>query len=157
MTHKPDYYHAGWLKFVLRTSELKETIKRCLPILQQYEFDAIAFRGMSGALISPSLATHLDKSMIMVRKYGEIFSHSSREVEGDSAAKTYIIVDDFVSSGDTIKSIISEIKKFAPHARCLGILEVNYIMDPSDEFREHPFIFRSRDDVTKIDLSLLGV
>jgi len=90
-------------------------------------FDAIAFRGNSGALIAPTLALALDKTMLMIRKNCPCgihsFSHSSHEVEGDYGAKTYIIADDIISSGTTAQAIVEEIKKVAPKAKCLGVLE----------------------------------
>ena len=47
------------------------------------ECDAIAFRGMSGALVGPMVALELGKEFIMVRKRNAN-SHSSYMVEGNT-------------------------------------------------------------------------
>jgi len=96
-------------------------------MIMNKEFDSIAFRSMSGALLAPPVAAILGKSLIMVRK--EENSHSSHKVEGDIFAKTYIIVDDFTSSGKTARTIVEEIKIFAPQAKCLGLLAVDKLRE----------------------------
>jgi adenine/guanine phosphoribosyltransferase-like PRPP-binding protein len=57
--------------------------------------------------------------MLMVRKKSR-GDHASRMVEGDRAAKKYLIVDDFRSTGYTTKEIIKKVKQFAPDAECVG-------------------------------------
>src|SRR6185437_651522 len=66
------------------------------------DFDAIAFTGLSGALVAPIVADLLGKELIAVRK--EKTNHSSNQIEGYIAGKTYIILDDCRSSGKTIRS-----------------------------------------------------
>lgn len=63
------------------------------------DFDTIVGRGMSGALVIPSLARALDKHWLMVRKPSEN-SHTWRETEG-TLGERWIFVDDFVESGAT--------------------------------------------------------
>lgn len=94
------------------TGTLKKTIKRVKQVLLPLvnTFDTIAFRGMSGALVAPSIAAKLEKDVILVRKQGA--SHSSRICEGRVNAKRYVIIDDFVEYGTTVLNIISEIKKW---------------------------------------------
>jgi|GEM_PF-3585291 hypothetical protein len=73
------------------------------------KFDAIAFRGMSGAVVAPAVAAKLGKPLILVRKDCEN-SHSSSMVEGcEKDQCEYIIIDDFVCSGATIKATIDMI------------------------------------------------
>jgi adenine/guanine phosphoribosyltransferase-like PRPP-binding protein len=91
--------------------------------LRDLRFDAVAFRGMSGALIGPPVAVRMNKSMIMVRKDNDR-SHSSHLVEGDRSVKRYIILDDFQSTGTTGAVIVRAVKEFQPKARCLGLLAV---------------------------------
>ena len=87
------------------------------------EYDTLAFSGYSGALIAPMLALAVGKDMVLVRKKGDVRA-SSYDVEGYKNIKKYIIVDDFVCSGDTAKRIIKGVKDFAPDAKCLGVLSV---------------------------------
>jgi adenine/guanine phosphoribosyltransferase-like PRPP-binding protein len=108
---------------------MKKKIKMIMKVLKTYDFDAFAFRGMSGALIAPVLAMLCGKSLIMVRKMKEDGSksdcHSKERVEGDLSATKYIIVDDFISSGQTITNIIQEISHLNPSAICIGALLYN--------------------------------
>jgi adenine/guanine phosphoribosyltransferase-like PRPP-binding protein len=93
-------------------------------VLQEYDFDTIAFRGMSGAFLGPSIATAMEKQMILVRK-PEDKTHSKMRVEGNRAANRYVIVDDFIASGDTKRAIIDAISTWAPDANFVGLLEVH--------------------------------
>ena len=83
------------------------TIENLLRILKHFDFDAIAFRGLSGALIVPTIAMMMDKTLLAVRK-GEQ-SHSSRMVEGDYNARRYVIIDDLIASGTTVQTIVQSI------------------------------------------------
>jgi adenine/guanine phosphoribosyltransferase-like PRPP-binding protein len=125
MAHTPNYCHVGYLRELLPTDRLRATVDEVAAVLQQYDFDAIAFRGMSGALLAPPLALKLDKSLLMVRKE-DVNSHSGYPVEGDLAAMRYVIVDDVVDSGLTLKKIVQRVAKFAPQAECIGYLCVNF-------------------------------
>ncbi len=84
------------------------------------QFDTIAFRGMSGALIAPSVADQLDKPLCMSRKEIDN-SHSTYWCEGHAAICNYIIIDDLICSGDTIRALIDSI----PNATCVGIFLYN--------------------------------
>lgn len=126
--HKPEYDHCDYLRNLLPTNRLKKTTERAVAALNREgkDFDAIAFRGMSGALAAIPVALALGKPMLMVRKQTED-NHSGMLVEGDKAAKTYIIIDDFQSSGETARAIRTAIKGFAPEAECLGVMAVEYL------------------------------
>src|SRR6185369_6448216 len=96
------------------------TVKKLRAIKKKYPFDAIAFRGSSGAALAFPLSYFLKLPLIHVRK-GE--SHyGSGSIEGTISSKRYIIIDDFIDRGTTVKKIISEIKKnigAKPVAICL--------------------------------------
>ena len=76
---------------------------------KEIEFDTIVFRGMSGAILAPLVAAKLGKELLMVRK--EDNSHSSYIVEGNIATRKYIILDDLISTGETILSIFKALFK----------------------------------------------
>jgi adenine/guanine phosphoribosyltransferase-like PRPP-binding protein len=107
-------------------SRYQEFITLACRALRGYDFDAIAFSGMSGALIGPPVALALGKSMILVRKPDDD-THSCHRVEGDRNTRRYVILDDFVCSGDTKKRIVEGVKGFAPDAEFLGLLSVTYL------------------------------
>lgn len=69
---------------------------------------AIAFRGSSGAALAYPVALHLDLGLIHVRKER---SHSRRDVEGVMLASghQYIIIDDFVDTGETLTKIATTV------------------------------------------------
>lgn len=111
---------------------MRRLLPTALKALRTLEFDALACRGVSGLIAAPILALELNKNLLIVRKSDERSHHNScygdgRLVQGDKAAKRYVIVDDFVSSGETAKTIVAEVAKFAPQAECLGILELKYM------------------------------
>ncbi|KKN50727.1 hypothetical protein LCGC14_0629890 [marine sediment metagenome] len=83
------------------------------------KFDAIAFRGMSGALVSPAVAVRLRKLLIMCREeYSN--THSRHLVEGATKVNKYIIIDDFIEEGKTIREIMKRLP-----GRCMGVFLYN--------------------------------
>lgn len=116
-------YGRPFLKTESRTEAIETAIRDLTPHLG--EFDAIAFRGMSGALIAPEIARRLNKGLIMVRKQTED-SHSSYKAEGLLGCR-YVIVDDMIASGDTVKAIQKTIRAeedenaICPRSQCVGL------------------------------------
>lgn len=103
-------YTSGYL-YKPFVPELREKVlNSCVDQLNQLSlaFDAIAFSGMSGALIAPTLADLLGKELILVRKPSDN-SHSYDTVQGFRDGVSYIVVDDFISTGKTVKYIIDTI------------------------------------------------
>lgn len=101
---------------------LKRTIKSLCRLIQQkkIQFDAIAFRGYSGSLLAVPVALQMDKHLVIVRKPREM-SHGD-PVEG-KVHRRYIIVDDHISSGNTVKSIVRTIDKWSKrYSKCVGIV-----------------------------------
>jgi hypothetical protein len=89
------------------------------------QFDAIAFTGVSGALIAPIVAFQMGVDLIVVRKDIE-GSHSKSLVEGAWQASKILIIDDFVATGDTIIRIASMLREHRPLASVVGVYEYNY-------------------------------
>jgi adenine/guanine phosphoribosyltransferase-like PRPP-binding protein len=106
---------SAYLEEALNPTKAKEIIKELVELLTPWldKFDAIAFRGSSGLLIGPALAMALDKGMILVRKEDPYTDahHSWYKVEGDTSARSYIVVDDQVCTGETINKIQAEIRE----------------------------------------------
>ena len=115
-----DYLYAAIL--ISKSSTVKH-IGKMVKLLNKYDYDALAFRGMSGALLAPILALKCKKTLMMVRKPKSTDTHHSMYlVEGDRLCKRYIIIDDFISSGRTMKEIIYNVHAFAPEAICVGAM-----------------------------------
>lgn len=125
-----DYFGSYHTSKFLHPRSLEQFVKIALKVMRSKkfkkmypEYDTLAFSGYSGALIAPILALAMGKDMALVRKKGDVRA-SSYDVEGYKNIKKYIIVDDFVCSGDTAARIIKGVKQFAPDAKCLGVLSV---------------------------------
>lgn len=94
------------------------------------KFDAIAFRGTSGAAMAFPISALMGIPLICVRK--EDGHHSSTTVEGPSTIdiKQYMILDDFISGGGTVREIVSKISSItsSPYGeasgppKCVGIM-----------------------------------
>lgn len=86
-----------------------------------HKFDAIAFRGMSGAAIAFPVSYEIKIPLICVRKDS---SHASDIVGGSyEEIISYLILDDFISSGQTVteidhKATTAGYKKL----ECVGVL-----------------------------------
>lgn len=74
------------------------------------DFEAIAVRGVSGMLFGPMLAHMTKKRLSVIRKPRET-KHTNRILEGVHDTKRYVIVDDFVSSGETVQAIVCGMKQ----------------------------------------------
>jgi len=113
--------HCTWLRKVANAQKLRDTIVLAQRELANVEFDTIAFTGLSGSLFGPVLAYVMGKEIIAVRKQGEP-NHSGRDAEGHAAAKRVLIVDDFVSSGNTLRNIDQAVRALTfQNAKIIGV------------------------------------
>lgn len=84
-------------------------------------FDSIVCSGTSGLLVAPAVAELLDKHIVVVRTKGSMdHCYSEFMVEGVSPFR-YIIIDDLVCSGNTVRHIKNSIKEETPRAKCMGV------------------------------------
>ena len=58
--HMPSYSHAGYLENIIQVEKLRVLIPKVIKALEKYDFDTLAFRGMSGTLIGPSVALAME-------------------------------------------------------------------------------------------------
>ena len=70
-------------------------------------------------MVVPQIAELLNKHIVVIRKYGER-CYSEFPMEGVTPFR-YVIVDDLVCSGSTIKHIKNTIHEDCPKARCVGV------------------------------------
>ena len=95
-------------------------------------YDAIACCGTSGLMVVPQIAELLKKNIIVVRKKKD--GYSDFMVEGTST-NHYIIIDDLICSGGTVKHIIKNIRGETPRSKCVGI----YCYMPEESvYRKYP-------------------
>ena len=73
------------------------------------------------------VAAATGKPLILIRKPESC--HTKSSIEGFIAAKTYIIIDDFICTGNTINTIINAVKAFRrpgeAHPKLIGIFLYN--------------------------------
>lgn len=105
--------HSSYLQGSMDIEQLPEIVAGLAARIEEsgLEFNAIAFRGMSGALVSPMLALRLGKGFIVCRKPSEN-SHAGAAEGSLSCGGNYIIVDDFISSGRTVWAIVAAIEDY---------------------------------------------
>jgi len=130
--HTPKYDHSGYLYSVIEREYIAQAVPKAVEQLSHYDFDAIACRGVSGLLIAPILAYLMHKTLIVVRK-STADTHANQMIEGDLGARRYVIVDDFVSMGTTVRAIVDEIQKACGSMRvpeCIGVLEFANVVRP---------------------------
>ncbi len=82
------------------------------------DFDTIACSGISGLMVVPQIAEILDKNILVIRKDERRYSEFLME---GAAPYRYIIVDDLVCSGRTVRYIKNTIYEDNPRARCVGV------------------------------------
>ncbi|MCR4285940.1 MAG: phosphoribosyltransferase [Candidatus Kaiserbacteria bacterium] len=101
------YVQTSYLEEVYDPKRFKPMVNRVIRRLRQVgQFDAIAFRGSSGAAVAYPVAFRLGCGLLHVRKD---MGHTGERVEGVLPIKKYVIIDDFIDTGSTIKEIVEEI------------------------------------------------
>lgn len=107
---------ADYLGCVYEPREFKRTVKQTVKLLKDLRrrkstrFDAIAFRGSSGAALAFPVSAITGIPLIHVRK--DDGNHAVYPVEGTLCAENYVILDDFVSSGETVETIVKKVGRF---------------------------------------------
>lgn len=84
-----------------------KTVRKLRAIKRRHPFDAIAFTGSSGAALAYTMSYFLKLPLIHVRK--GVSHYGGGRIEGTISSKKYIIIDDFIDRGNTIKRIIKTI------------------------------------------------
>jgi adenine/guanine phosphoribosyltransferase-like PRPP-binding protein len=81
-------------------------------------FDSIACCGVSGLMVVPQIAELLNKNIVVVRKGERCYSEFRTE---GVAPFRYIILDDLICSGSTIKHIKRVLKDEYSRSSCVGV------------------------------------
>jgi hypothetical protein len=91
--------------------KVQDTVEQLKPHADR--FDAIVVRGVPGLLVGPMTASLLDKPWCVIRKPGEGTHSDHKVVEGWHNFKRYIIIDDLIATGGTLKLIQQTINDHA--------------------------------------------
>lgn len=118
MTMRMQFGASGYLDDTFDPKKLARCVKRVAGNMKKLKktlrFDAIAFRGISGAALAFPVSALTGIPLIYIRK--EKNSHGDK-IEGVSkSVRTYVILDDFVSLGGTVRSIIKMIESRAANS-----------------------------------------
>lgn len=104
---------------VLNHRERNRVIFECIRCLDRIKFDSVVVCGTSGLLVGPQISELLNKNLVIVRKRNEK-RYSPFHIEG-AYPGDYVVVDDLVCSGSTLKHILNNIKEEYPKAKCCGV------------------------------------
>lgn len=85
------------------------------------KFDTLVGRGNSGALVISPLAHSLQIPFGIVRKNDSSHYDDKKLYEGCVPEK-YVIIDDKISTGTTVRSILREVGKRNKNAKCVGLI-----------------------------------
>lgn len=83
------------------------------------EFDSIACCGTSGLMVVPQIAELLNKNILLIRKKNEK-CYSDFAIEGVKPFR-YIIIDDLICSGNTVRHIQRSIGDEYEKTVCIGL------------------------------------
>lgn len=83
------------------------------------QFDSIACCGVSGLMVVPQIAELLNKNIVLIRKQNEK-CYSDFAIEGVKPFR-YIILDDLICSGNTVRHIKRSIEDEHARTQCLGL------------------------------------
>ncbi len=110
----------------------KEIIDKCVNVIKNRpEIEGIVLKGLSGMLIGIPVAHSLQMPFAVVRCcHG---NHSPYDVEGCTTFTNYVIIDDIIDEGNTIKKIKSEMRKFNKKAKLKGIILYNTVFWENNE------------------------
>lgn len=109
-------HHSSYLEAAIKDTRL--TVKRAVDTLKplKKEFDVIVVTGVSGLLIGPIVAYKLNKKLLVIRKQDDKNnSHCHYLVEGHLPANKgrWLFLDDFISSGHTLRRVYNTVDKEA--------------------------------------------
>jgi len=104
-----------YTKQVFVHKSLKALVKKVLPkvrsLKRSLKFNALAVRGHSGIIVGTVLSYQTGIPLLVVRKPGES-RHDSLHVNGNIPNECrYLIVDDLISTGSTIRFISNKLKE----------------------------------------------
>lgn len=105
----------GWTG--VRSKKLQEVIRESSATIaelkKKLKFHAIAFSGSSGGCVAFHAAIEHNIPLIYVRKPEEKSHGHHVESNFTGNIKKYLIVDDFICSGDTVKRILKDVQQYA--------------------------------------------
>lgn len=103
---------------LLNHKDRNRIVMRAVQDLRKYDFDSIACCGTSGLLVVPQICEILNKHIVVIRKPSDK-RYSNFDIEGVVPYR-FVIVDDLVCSGRTVKLIKNILYNESPRSICVG-------------------------------------
>jgi hypothetical protein len=88
--------------------------------MDDVSYDTIVGTGLSGTVYVSRVAPILGKKFTIVRKADDQSTHSRYRTEG-TVGLEYIIADDFMCSGRTVRHVIEQMYKDYPWSKFMGV------------------------------------
>lgn len=100
-------------------SDLAGAVEKAVDTLTPHatEFDSIAVRGVSGVIVGAPVSILMGKPLIIVRKDDELshaHNNARRVSNGRLAGRRYLVLDDFIITGATIREIEDQMTAHTP-------------------------------------------
>lgn len=123
---------AGYSDTHFNTAKLRSKAKALalvLPgLMERNEVDAVVVTGKSGMSLAFATLMLIDFPLVVVRKRGENSHGNNIEGTGTINVRRYIVLDDFISSGATVRTIVQDINDLATALsetapECVGVLQ----------------------------------
>ena len=145
----PSYYINNFFKLEFQ----KHLINACCDLIRFNKtlgkLDAIVVTGVSGIPIGSIISYTMGIPLIISRDHKS--SHSNGVLEYDvhyfenKDNVNYIIIDDFIASGNTIKRVIDSMTDMKVETKCIGIILWSKYHSESEELSQRQYGF----DLTK--------
>lgn len=102
---------------------LSNTAQRVGEFCNKHKIGVVVACGVSGIPVASVASAIYDLHLIIVRKHSDC-RHTSLNVQGptDIDIREYVIVDDLIDTGDTIRHILSNMNEVSPKSECKAIL-----------------------------------
>jgi orotate phosphoribosyltransferase len=130
----------GWVAFSNNTFQqrISSAVEEIKKLIKQHEIDAIAFTGSSGSALAFNIASRINIGLLYIRKEKESRNSTTTvECNTHTEIRNYLIVDDFICMGETVRRIARSIEEVAISKntcipKCKGI----YLYDDEDPYKE---------------------
>lgn len=95
-------------------------------LASKHEVDSIIFTGHSGAALAYPVSAQTGIPLVLLRKDGES-SHATSNLEGMGDFRRCLAIDDFISSGETLKRLIAKVKAADKDCKVVAAILYDYI------------------------------
>lgn len=112
---------ANYFHTILDRTSRKIILEEAVARLSSITFDTIVCRGRSGLAFAAPLAFLLDKELVVLNKMGSSHDMGKLAVAPDANVKNFIVVDDFMASGETINICLTVMLETYPKAKRVGV------------------------------------